>query len=61
MGLIRYEVEWWESPPFIKEKVNHKVLSFGSKSSKLRTNGKGNINKKVKAIVNIHVCNELGI
>ena len=59
MGLKRYELELWDSFAFIKAKGTHKVLIFGSKSSKFRDYDKDNINKKVKAIINIHVCNEL--
>ena len=46
-----------KSSPFIKAKGDHKVLIFLSKSSKLRTRGKDNSNKKIKAVVNIHVGN----
>ena len=52
-------MELWESFPFTKAKGVHKFLVFGSKSSKLRTNGKDNSNKKVKSVVNVHVCNDI--
>ena len=53
------EVELWGIFSFTKEKIDHKVLIFGSKSSKFSTNCKYNRNMKVKAIVNVHVCNDL--
>ena len=36
-----------------KEKLNNKVLSFGSKSYKFRTHGKYSRNNKVKYFVNV--------
>ena len=44
--------------PFTNVEVNHKVLIFGSKSSKLRNNCKYNCIKKVKSIVNILVSDK---
>ena len=57
-GLKSSEVELWKSLSFTKAKGYHKVLRFVFKSSYLRTHDKYNINKKIKSIVVIHVCNE---
>ena len=54
-----YKVELWYNFLFTKAKVYPKVFIFGSKSYKLKTNGKYNISKKIKSVVNICVGNEL--
>ena len=56
--LKRYEVELWEIFYLTKANGDNKVLRFGSKSFYLGTNDRDNINKKVKNIVIIHICNE---
>ena len=53
------EVEMWEGFSFTRAKIYYKVLRFGSMSYKLSTCGKAKRNKKVKAIVNVHVCNDI--
>ena len=50
-------MELWDIFPFIKDKVDHKVLIFGSKYSKLSNHVKYKSNKKVESVVNIHVGN----
>ena len=49
------DVELWECFPFAEAKVKHKLFSFGSKYSDLRTNGKYDSIKKVKSSVKIHI------
>ena len=56
--LKRYKVELWEIFYLTKANGDNKVLRFGSKSFYLGTNDRDNINKKVKNIVVIHICNE---
>ena len=51
--------KFWDSFPFTKAKVYNKVVIFGSKSSKLSNHVRYKINKKVKSILNFHVCSEL--
>ena len=58
LGHKSSEKKLWESLYLIKENGDQKILSVGSKSYKLITNGKDNINKKVKYIVNIQICND---
>ena len=53
-----YKVQLLEGLPLYKMKGYHMVLIFGSKSSKCRTFGKYNSNKKLKSVVNIHVGND---
>ena len=57
-GLKSSEVELWEILYSTKGKIDHKVFIFGFNSSILRTHVKYNINKNVKAIVSVRLCNE---
>ena len=59
--LKSYEVGLRKRFYFTKVKVDQKFLSFGPKSSYLGTHVKDKGNKKTKAIVIIHVCNEFDI
>ena len=45
------KVELWGGLPFARAKGYYKVLKFGYKYSKLSTNGKEKINKRVKYVV----------
>ena len=46
---------------FTKVKGDHKVLKFRSYSSELGTCGEYSINKKIKAIVIIQICDQFDI
>ena len=59
--LKSYKVELWKGVRFSEDKLNHKVLRFGSNYSKLRTHVKDNSNNKVKSVVKIHLCDDFDI